>query len=221
MKRILLVSGTLFLILGAWVGLRALEVEEHGDIRRATEIAVLASGEIVVGTAGDEEVQLYSSDGEYLGAVSVDSSHGGIRLRALPDGGFQVATVRNRRLYTFDSDARLESVRESFDDHASFDKQGQARATDGTVYQVGGGRIVRRQGARSEVVVDQSGRWPLASDPLLAVLLLASGIAQLVIAGFGAERFRALLIRGARASQPRWVETEASDGGHRPGGGSK
>ncbi len=207
MKRILMLCGLLFVALGVYTGATALVGSEESNIEGASAIAVLSSGEIVVAVSHDQRVLLYSPEGRLLQAVSVDSGWGGIRLRALPDGGFQAATVRNRRLYTFDSDGQIASLQENFDGYESFGPHGQweARSATGDVYTLEGSTIVRKRGTSKEVVVDQRWRWPLGGEPFVAALLWVSGVAQLLIAFLGAERFRAFILRSAHAKQPQWV----------------
>ena len=215
MKHFLLVSGTIFLVFGVLVGSTAFRSREESSISEAASIAVLTSGTIAIGISHDQRVQLYSREGDYLGAVSVDSDWGGIRLQALRNGGFQAATIRNRKLYTFDSAGGLVSIEDSVDDYESFGASGQweATSTGGEVYTLDGPLLTRRVGTSLEVVVDHSDRWPLGSDPLVAMLLLVSGLGQLLIGFFGADRFRSLVGRAARMKQPQWVRPNE----HSPG----
>lgn len=198
LKRILILSGFLFFAVGIHVLSNALRSNgEERSIDGAASIAILTSGRIAIGISHLQRVQFYSRDGEYLGAISVDSRSGGIRLKALANGGFQAATTRNRRLHTFDSEGMIESIEDDFDDYASFGGEGQweARSGNGEIYRIQGPLIIRQVGASSQVIVDHRNRWLLESNPLFAVLLLVSGAGQLLIAVFWLERFRSMLAR--------------------------
>jgi hypothetical protein len=214
MRGALLVCGTLFLFLGLYVVLSAPPAGEESDLEYASSIIVLATGDLAVGIAHREEVQLYSSQGDFLGAIPVDSEQGGIRLKALADGGFQAATVRNRRLYTFDSAFEIASQRDDFNGYASFGAHGQweARSMQGDMYLLRDSRILRQSGSTTEVIVDHRRRFPLSGEPLAGLLLLTSGLAQIGIAVFALGRFRRFLFGAAKMKQPTWVSPDTSDG---------
>ena len=214
MKRVLLISGALFILLGVFVASAAYRPDGRSSIKDASSIAVLASGQIAVAIAQDEEVQVYSADGEYLSSVPIDSGHGWIRLKSLPTGGFQAATVRNRKVYTVDENGVVVSAEDSPDGFEQFgggDSWWEARSASGQKYLLDGPLLIQQDGAARRVLVDDRRRWGLGGEPLFAAALLLSGLAQLLVAFFGAERFKAALFAAARMKQPQWVDPQNPD----------
>ena len=153
----------------------------------ASAVAVLSSGEIAVAVASKQQIQLYSAEGHFLKDVTVDSGRGGIRLNALADGGFQAAAAGDRRLYTFDSNGRVESVRENFDGYESLgsSEQTATRSAAGDVYRIEGSEILREDGASKQVSVVRSAIWPIPGAIFMGAWLSGVGLIIFLVSLIG------------------------------------
>lgn len=157
---------------------------ERYSLEGANGIAVDREGRIYCGLPRYQRVQVYDRDGRFLRSFPVAAAEGGFRLGITREGLLEVATARNRMLYTFDARGRLLSSSADPSAFARLGEGGQWETTDPL-----GGRIAYADGSivrelpdgRSELVVRQEGsswsrlmiRSPLRIAIQGALLILA------------------------------------------------
>jgi hypothetical protein len=167
-------------------------------------IVVDSMGNIYCGIPASQSIQSYDTRGAFRWSTRIDTADGLFRLRARPNGGVEVAAVRNQRVFELSANGDLISSTTKSEAYADFGPENEfsTRGPSGEIYELKNGAILVSSTDGTIRTVAQQSWWPRWFDSgLPARVMLGLSAFWAVLALVWRPAFRVGL---ARLAKLRW-----------------